>query len=76
MCIRDRLRTLESAGVLTRTPYQDHPRRDEYRLTDSGRDLIPILDALLAWGSQNAVASDDPLRKRRYRTIDRHQETP
>jgi DNA-binding HxlR family transcriptional regulator len=74
--IAARLKTLESAGVVTRTMYQDHPRRDEYHLTDSGRGLIPTLDALLAWGSHHAVASDDPLRKRRYRTIDRHQENP
>ena len=73
--IAARLKSLESAGVITREPYQDHPRRDEYHLTDSGHGLIPTLDALLAWGSENAVAADDPLRKRRYRNIDRYQET-
>jgi DNA-binding HxlR family transcriptional regulator len=73
--IAARLKTLEGAGVVARTPYQDRPRRDEYRLTDSGKELIPILDALLAWGSDHAVASDDPLRPRRYRTIQRHRET-
>jgi DNA-binding HxlR family transcriptional regulator len=67
--IAARLKTLEAAGVVVRTPYQDRPRRDEYQLTDAGRDLIPILNALLAWGSRHAVASDDPRRPRRYRTI-------
>jgi DNA-binding HxlR family transcriptional regulator len=74
--IAARLKTLESAGVVTRTPYQDHPRRDEYHLTDSGRGLIPTLDALLAWGRDNAVALEDPLRAHCYRTIDRYRETP
>lgn len=71
--IAARLKTLEAAGVVTRSPYQVRPRRDEYQLTESGRGLIPTLDALLAWGSENAVAPDDPLRARRYRTIDSHQ---
>jgi DNA-binding HxlR family transcriptional regulator len=74
--IAARLKSLESAGVLTRTPYQEHPRRDTYQLTDSGRELIPILNALLDWGSHHAIASDDPLRPRRYRTIERTEETP
>jgi DNA-binding HxlR family transcriptional regulator len=74
--IAARLRSLELAGILTRTPYQEHPRRDTYQLTDSGRDLIPILNALLDWGSHHAIAADDPLRPRRYRTIERPEETP
>jgi DNA-binding HxlR family transcriptional regulator len=74
--IAARLKSLESAGVLTRTPYQEHPRRDTYQLTDSGRELIPILNALLDWGSHHAIASDDPLRPRRYRSIERTEETP
>jgi DNA-binding HxlR family transcriptional regulator len=73
--IAARLKTLEAAGVVSRTPYQAHPRRDEYHLTESGRDLIPTLDALLAWGNAYAVAPDDPLRAPRYRSVDRHQET-
>lgn len=74
--IAARLKTLEAAGVITRTPYQDHPRRDEYTLTESGRGLIPVLDALLAWGTDHAVAADDPLRARRRKTFDRREETP
>src|ERR1700759_2025615 len=58
--IAARLKALESAGVISRTPYSDHPARFEYRLTESGDDLIPVLDALLAWGKQYAVSPDDP----------------
>lgn len=67
--IAARLKALESAGVITRSPYSDNPVRFEYRLTESGDDLISVLDALLAWGKQYAVSSDDPDRQRRYRPI-------
>ena len=45
-------------------PYQDNPSRHEYSLTDSGAALVPVLDALLAWGLEHAVAQDDPDRMR------------
>lgn len=70
-----RLKTLESAGVLVRTPYQSTPPRYEYHLTASGRDLVPVLDALLAWGKVHAVAADDPDRARRYRSINEVRES-
>ncbi len=65
--IAARLKALEAAGVIARTAYQDRPERFDYHLTDSGRDLLPVLDALLGWGSAHAVAPDDPHRMRRYR---------
>lgn len=55
-----RLRALEEAGVVTRVPYQSAPPRDEYRLTEAGQALIPVLDALLAWGRTYAVDATDP----------------
>jgi len=67
--IAARLKALESAGVVCRTPYHDSPVRYEYRLTESGDALIPVLDALLEWGKQHAVADDDPYRRRRYRPM-------
>ena len=57
-----RLRALEEAGVVRRAAYQSTPPRFEYHLTDSGRDLIPVLDALTAWGLDHAVEPDDPDR--------------
>jgi DNA-binding HxlR family transcriptional regulator len=65
--IAARLKALESASVIVRTPYQSAPQRYEYRLTESGEALIPVLDALLAWGKVHAVMPDDPDRQRRYR---------
>jgi DNA-binding HxlR family transcriptional regulator len=67
--IAARLKALESAGIVARTPYHDGPVRYEYRLTDSGDALMPVLDALLEWGRHHAVASDDPDRQRRYRPM-------
>ena len=67
--IAARLKALESAGVIDRTPYSEGPVRYEYRLTESGAALMPVLDALLDWGKHHAVAYDDPDRQRRYRPM-------
>ena len=66
--IAARLRVLEEAGVIERRAYQDHPTRFEYALTESGVALVPVLDALLAWGLEHAVAPDDPDRMPSYPT--------
>ncbi len=62
--IAARLRDLVEEGVLDKVPYQEHPARHDYRLTSSGNALLPVLDALLAWGRAHAVAPDDPDRDR------------
>lgn len=45
-----RLKALTEAGVLEKRRYSERPPRDEYVLTQSGRDFIPILAALGEWG--------------------------
>jgi DNA-binding HxlR family transcriptional regulator len=62
--IAARLKSLEEAHVITRVAYQSNPPRFDYRLTVSGRALVPVLDALLVWGKDHAVAADDPDRDR------------
>ena len=47
-----RLAELVEEGLLTRVEYQQHPVRHEYRLTDKGRDVYPILAALAAYGDR------------------------
>lgn len=50
-----RLKELCDADLLARHRYQDHPPRDEYRLTDRGRDLQPVIEALGAWGRRHTT---------------------
>jgi DNA-binding HxlR family transcriptional regulator len=52
--LHQRLATLVEAGVLTKVPYSEHPPRSEYRLTDKGRDLWPVLTAMRQWGDDHA----------------------
>jgi DNA-binding HxlR family transcriptional regulator len=47
-----RLQRLVEEGLLDRVGYQQHPVRHEYRLTDKGRDVYPILAAMAAWGDR------------------------
>ena len=54
-----RLRKLEEAGVIERRRYHDHPPRDEYVLTASGRDLAPVLTALREWGERHVTPFRD-----------------
>jgi DNA-binding HxlR family transcriptional regulator len=62
--LADRLRKLESAGVIERQPYSEHPPRYEYHLTQAGRELFPVMLALREWGDKWAVAS--PLTATRH----------
>lgn len=43
------LRTLEADGLVARKVYPVVPPRVEYRLTETGRSLVPLVDALTAW---------------------------
>ena len=45
-----RLLSLTDDGLLEKVRYQDHPPRDEYRLTAAGRDMLPILMLIAQWG--------------------------
>jgi DNA-binding HxlR family transcriptional regulator len=47
-----RLERLVETGIMERVRYQEHPPRDEYVLTEKGRDLFPVIAALLAWGDK------------------------
>jgi DNA-binding HxlR family transcriptional regulator len=48
-----RLRALVEAGLLERRRYCDKPPRDEYVLTQRGRDFQPVLIALMDWGNRH-----------------------
>jgi DNA-binding HxlR family transcriptional regulator len=48
--LSERLKRLERAGVITSTPYSQHPLRVDYHLTERGRALAPVVDAIAVWG--------------------------
>lgn len=58
--LAQRLNTLVEAGILERVPYRDRPVRHEYRLTARGRELAPVLIALMQWGERNCPSDQPP----------------
>ena len=50
-----RLSTLLDEGIVERRPYSSHPGRYEYRLTEKGRELQPVLLTLIGWGDRHKV---------------------
>jgi DNA-binding HxlR family transcriptional regulator len=71
--LTQRLRHLEREALLVATPYSERPRRFEYQLTESGRELAGALRLLAAWGSRGGdgeplthAACGTPLEARWY----------
>ena len=54
--LTDRLRHLEAHEVVSREAFAEIPPRVEYRLTERGRRLEPILLALWEWGHDDLLA--------------------
>lgn len=50
--LTSKLRSMEEAGLLTRKVYPEVPPRVEYTLTQTGYSLKPVLDAMVAWGTE------------------------
>ena len=67
--LSDRLARLVGEGLLRKVPYQEdgQRRRYEYRLTEKGLDLYPVLVALMEWGDRHAVGSAGPQVVLRHR---------
>lgn len=59
--LNQRLARLVSAGVLVKVPYSEHPPRFDYRLTDKGRDLWPVITAMRQWGDRYAAPDGPPM---------------
>jgi DNA-binding HxlR family transcriptional regulator len=55
-----RLDWLCDEGILERRRYRESPERFEYRLTQKGRDLWPVLMALVRWGDRYEAEEGPP----------------
>ena len=51
--LADRLKKLVEHDILYKTPYQQRPLREEYRLTEKGLELHPVMLALVHWGDKH-----------------------
>jgi DNA-binding HxlR family transcriptional regulator len=60
--LADRLKRLETAGLLAHMAYSQHPPRYEYHLTERGRTLEPLLDAIAVWGLTQYLGTRRPTR--------------
>ena len=59
--LSQRLATLTDEGVLERRRYSEHPERFEYRLTEKGAELMPVLWALMSWGDRWQAEDGAPM---------------
>lgn len=50
--LTERLKELESAGIVAREVYPEMPVRIEYSLSEKGKELLPVLDELQKWADK------------------------
>ena len=53
--LTNQLRELEADGLIVRTVYPEVPPKVEYRLSERGQSLAPVILALKTWGETHAV---------------------
>ena len=61
--LTDRLKRLEQAGLVTKHPYQTNPPRFEYQLTDTGKDVWPVIKAIIQWSNRNIPGTRKVLKE-------------
>ncbi|MBL7497629.1 helix-turn-helix transcriptional regulator [Frankia sp. CNm7] len=59
--LNQRLNKLVESGILMKVPYSEHPPRHDYRLTEKGRDLWPVLNSMRQWGDKHAAPEGPPV---------------
>lgn len=57
--LSQRLDDLTEHKIITKQTFSELPPHTEYALTRKGRDLVPVLEAMAAWGSQYYQGSCD-----------------
>jgi DNA-binding HxlR family transcriptional regulator len=62
-----RLHALMESGIVLRVAYQNHPPRYDYDLSEAGRQLVPVLMALTAWGDRWTAPEGGPPVAYRHR---------
>ncbi|HEY6533013.1 MAG TPA: helix-turn-helix domain-containing protein [Acidimicrobiales bacterium] len=70
--LNERLGRLVDEGVLDKVAYQDHPPRYDYVLTEKGRDLWDVLDAMRRWGDRWAPPAEGPPMQLVHRSCGHH----
>ncbi|HEX7890925.1 MAG TPA: helix-turn-helix domain-containing protein [Ramlibacter sp.] len=76
--VASRLARLVEGGIMRKVPYQQRPTRYEYRLTEMGRELQPVLFTLMTWGDKwldDGQGPPNPLRHTECGAITRPQLT-
>ncbi len=63
--LTDRLKRLVEEEIAERIPYSERPDRFEYRLTAKGRELGPVLLALMQWGDRHVSKKPPRIARRR-----------
>jgi DNA-binding HxlR family transcriptional regulator len=59
--LTDRLNRLVDNGILVRVPYSERPPRSEYRLTEAGVDLWPVVMTFMQWGMAHLPPKPRPI---------------
>ncbi len=59
--LANRLNLLVEEGIFRKAAYQEHPVRYEYRLTEKGIDLWPVVVSLLQWGDRHIYPGRAPV---------------
>lgn len=65
--LRDRLNHLVSYAILERCQYEQRPPRHEYRLTEAGQALHPVMVTIAQWGDAHMADASGPPVVRRHR---------
>lgn len=56
--LANRLKRLEAAGVVAKQAYSERPVRYQYELTEKGKDLLPVLEAMVAWALKHVPGTE------------------
>ncbi|HLK26749.1 MAG TPA: helix-turn-helix domain-containing protein [Caulobacteraceae bacterium] len=65
--VADRLKRLVDEGVLRRERYETRPPRYEYRLTEKGLALHPVIMAIVHWGDTYYAGAEGPPLMHRHK---------